>query len=94
MVRAARRLALMAQKGDLLPADLSETQLMNALSTRTLPDVDLLMNIRGVPDIRILPLEACYAELYFTETLWPDFTEADLDAACVEYSRRQRRFDW
>ncbi len=93
MVRAARRLAMMAKKGDLLPADLSETQLMDALSTRALPDVDLLIRTSG--ELRtsgFLPLEACYAELYFTETLWPDFTEADLDAACVEYSRRQRRF--
>ena len=93
MVRAARRLAQMAQNGDLLPADLDETQLMQALSTRELPDVDLLIRTSG--ELRtsgFLPLEACYAELYFVDTLWPDFDAEHLDQALVEYGRRQRRF--
>ena len=93
MVRAARRLAQMVQSGDLLPADLDETQLMQALSTRELPDVDLLIRTSG--ELRtsgFLPLEACYAELYFVDTLWPDFGADHLDQALVEYGRRQRRF--
>ena len=93
MVRAARRLAKMAQQGRLLPADLNETQLMDALSTRQMPDVDLLIRTSG--ELRtsgFLPLEACYAELHFMDVLWPDFTEADLDSAIDEYARRQRRF--
>jgi undecaprenyl diphosphate synthase len=39
-----------------------------------------------------LLFECAYAELFFTETLWPDFTEATLDEAIAAYSRRQRRF--
>jgi undecaprenyl diphosphate synthase len=93
MVRAARRLAQMAKNGEILPADLTETQLMAALSTGSLPDVDLLIRTSG--ELRtsgFLPLEACYAELYFVETLWPDFAEEHLNAAIAEYERRQRRF--
>jgi undecaprenyl diphosphate synthase len=93
MVRAARHLAELVKSGRLLTADINETQLMSALSTGGLPDVDLLIRTSG--EIRtsgFLPLEACYAELYFVETLWPDFLESDLDAALAEYARRQRRF--
>ncbi|MEE2786285.1 MAG: polyprenyl diphosphate synthase [Myxococcota bacterium] len=93
MVRAAKRLAALAASGQLLPADVSEAHVMNALSTREMLDVDLLIRTSG--ELRMsgfLPLEACYAELYFTDKLWPDFTEADLDAAIAEYARRQRRF--
>ena len=36
--------------------------------------------------------EACYAELYFVDKLWPDFGEGDLDAAMADFARRQRRF--
>ena len=93
MVRAARRLARMVQQGELLPADVNETSVMSALSTGHLPDVDLLIRTSG--ELRtsgFLPLEACYAELYFVDTLWPDFSEEHLDAALTEYALRQRRF--
>ena len=93
MVRAAKRIAALAADGQLLPADVSEAHVMDALSTRGLRDVDLLIRTSG--ELRMsgfLPLEACYAELYFTDKLWPDFDEDDLDAAIEEYSRRQRRF--
>ena len=93
MVRAARRIAALAAKGQLLPADVDENHLMDSLSTRTLPDVDLLIRTSG--ELRLsgfLPLEACYAELFFVEKLWPEFAEADLDEAMENFSGRQRRF--
>ena len=93
MVRAVKRLTTMAAAGQLLPADISESHLMDALSTRHLPDVDLLIRTSG--ELRMsgfLPIEACYAELYFVEKLWPDFQESDLEDAIAEYARRQRRF--
>ena len=93
MVRAVKRLATLAASGQLLPADISESHLMEALSTRQLPDVDLLIRTSG--ELRMsgfLPIEACYAELYFLDKLWPDFDEADLEAALEEYARRHRRF--
>jgi len=93
MVRAARRIAALAAKGELLPADVDENQVMEALSTRELPDVDLLIRTSG--ELRLsgfLPLEACYAELSFVEKLWPEFTEDDLDRAMDNFGGRQRRF--
>ena len=93
IVRAARRLAAMAQAGELLPADLNETQVMESLSTGQMPDVDLLIRTSGEHRTSgFLPLEACYAELHFTDTLWPDFTEEEFDAALANYASRQRRF--
>ena len=90
---AAQRVAELARRGVLLPCDVDETILAGGLSTADLPDVDLLVRTSG--EVRLsgfLPFEACYAELYFTETLWPDFDEAALDAALADFSRRQRRF--
>lgn len=93
MVEAVRRLTALACRGELLPADVSEQQIMNALSTRQLPDVDLLIRTSGEQRLSgFLPLEACYAELYFIDRLWPDFGEEDLEAALADYAHRQRRF--
>jgi undecaprenyl diphosphate synthase len=93
LVRAARQIAELARRGELLPADVDEAQLAGSLSTADLPDVDLLIRTSG--EIRLsgfLPFEACYAELYFTETLWPDFGADQLDEALANYAHRQRRF--
>jgi len=93
LVRAAQRVADLARRGVLMPCDVNETTLAGGLSTADLPDVDLLVRTSG--EVRLsgfLPFEACYAELYFTETLWPDFDELTLDAALADFARRQRRF--
>ncbi len=93
MVAAVRRLTDLAARGQLLPADVSEQQIMGALSTRRLPDVDLLVRTSGEQRLSgFLPLEACYAELYFIDKLWPDFSEDDLERAMDVYAQRQRRF--
>lgn len=93
LVEAVRRLTDLASRGQLLPADVSEQQVMSALSTRRLPDVDLLIRTSGEQRLSgFLPIEACYAELRFVDQMWPDFDEADLDAALEDYARRQRRF--
>lgn len=93
LVRAARQIAEQVRRGELLPADVDEAQLAASLSTADLPEVDLLIRTSG--EIRLsgfLPFEACYAELYFTPTLWPDFGAEALDAALADYAHRQRRF--
>ena len=93
MVRAVKRLTSLAAKGLLLPADVGETQVMEALSTSEMPDVDLLIRTSGEQRLSgFLPIEACYAELHFVDKLWPDFDEADLDRALDEFGGRQRRF--
>ncbi len=57
------------------------------------PDVDLLIRTGGAQRLSdFLLWECAYAELYFTQRLWPDFAAADLDLALEEFSRRQRRF--
>ena len=44
------------------------------------------------PHNNFLPWQGAYSELYFTDVLWPDFTERDMDAALAEFQRRDRRF--
>jgi undecaprenyl diphosphate synthase len=93
LVRAARQIAEMARRGELLPADVDEAQLASVLSTADLPDVDLLVRTSGEKRLSgFLPFEACYAELHFTPTHWPDFGAEALDAALAEFAHRHRRF--
>ena len=72
---------------------IDETRLGEHLYTAGQPDPDLIIRTGG--DHRtsnFLLWQGAYAELVFTSTLWPDFTEADLDAALEEFAGRQRRF--
>ncbi|MFN3202634.1 MAG: polyprenyl diphosphate synthase [Bradymonadia bacterium] len=93
LVRAAQRLTALAHKGELLPADVGEAQLAEALSTRAMPDVDLLIRTSGERRLSgFLPFEACYAELCFLDVLWPDFDEQVFQSALDDFSHRQRRF--
>jgi undecaprenyl diphosphate synthase len=65
----------------------------NHLYTRDLPDVDLLIRTSGEQRIsNFLLWQIAYAELYFTETLWPDYTKAHLFEAIADYQGRERRF--
>jgi undecaprenyl diphosphate synthase len=93
LIRAIQRLTALASQGNLLPADVTEPQVMAALSTCDLPDVDLLVRTSGEKRLSgFLPMEACYAELVFVDVLWPDFTAADFDECVAEYRHRERRF--
>jgi len=93
MVTAVKRLTALAARGLLLPADVNEPSLMEALSTGGLPEVDLLIRSSGEQRLSgFLPMEAAYAELIFLEKHWPDFKEEDLQAALLEFQQRQRRF--
>ena len=65
----------------------------DSLYTSDLPDVDLLIRTSGEKRIsNFLLWQIAYAELYFTDVYWPDFTEEDLEKAIVEYQNRERRF--
>jgi undecaprenyl diphosphate synthase len=58
-----------------------------------MPDPDLVIRTSGETRIsNFLLLQAAYAEFVFTPVLWPDFTQADLEAAIADYNRRERRF--
>lgn len=93
LVEAARALCRRAQRGELMPEDLSEAHLDAALETRDLPPLDLIIRTSGEERLsNFLLWEAAYAELYFTETLWPDFGRADFLQALFRFGTRERRF--
>jgi len=72
---------------------LDEADLGGWLYTRDLPELDLLVRTGGEQRIsNFLIWQAAYAELYFTDRLWPDFDQQAFDAALAEYARRSRRF--
>jgi undecaprenyl diphosphate synthase len=79
--------------GRLRPEDLDENQLSGALDTAGLPDPDFLIRTSGEMRIsNFLLWQLAYTELYFTDTLWPDFNRGELHRALREYGQRQRRF--
>jgi undecaprenyl diphosphate synthase len=90
---AAKALALRVKEGTLDPEGVDIAAIEALLHTRDLPPLDLLIRTSG--EVRLsnfLLWQAAYAELHFTETLWPDFDEAAFGAALAEFARRQRRF--
>jgi undecaprenyl diphosphate synthase len=73
--------------------EISEKIINNHLYTFSLPDVDLLIRTSGEKRIsNFLLWQIAYAELYFTDTLWPDFREENLFKAVLDYQNRERRF--
>ena len=74
-------------------AEISAQDISEALYTHGQPDVDLLVRTGGEQRIsNFLLWQSAYAELYFTDTLWPDFKEKDLDQALTFFAHRHRRF--
>jgi undecaprenyl diphosphate synthase len=93
LVGAAKALAKAAAAGEIDPDSIDEAALSSRLHTRDLPPLDLLIRTSG--EVRLsnfLLWQAAYAELHFTDVLWPDFDEAAFAAALAEFARRQRRF--
>jgi len=75
------------------PQNIDENLFSNYLYTAGLPDVDLIIRTGG--ELRIsnfLIWQASYSEFYFTDVLWPDFDEKEIEKALLAYSQRQRRF--
>ena len=73
--------------------DITEELFSSYLTTRTIPDPDLLIRTSG--EFRIsnfLLWQLSYAELYFTPILWPDFTKEEFQKAIIDYQKRERRF--
>ena len=93
LVRAAHRLAEEAAAGALGPAQIDEGRIAGALYTDFCPDPDLIVRTSGECRLsNFLLWQASYAELYFPEVLWPDFTEEEFDKALAVYAARDRRF--
>ena len=93
IVQAARALAVEAAQGRLDPDAIDESTVATRLALAGLPDPDLLIRTGGEHRIsNFLLWNLAYAECHFTDTLWPDFGEAELDAALERYARVERRF--
>lgn len=90
---AARRLAELVQQGQLDPADITPELFAGQLYTAGTPDPDLLIRTSGEMRLsNFLLWQLSYTELWVTPVLWPDFAEADFDAALAAYQARNRRF--
>lgn len=93
IANACRELARKIERGELEAADIDEEAINSFMSLADLPPPDLLIRTGGEYRIsNFLLWQAAYAELYFSEKLWPDFSEQDLHEAIAEFNRRQRRF--
>jgi undecaprenyl diphosphate synthase len=93
LVDAVRSIASEARSKRLRPDSVSERTIERHLYAPDMPDPDLLVRTSGEYRIsNFLLWQLAYAELVFTDVLWPDFRRADLFAAIEEYQRRERRF--
>lgn len=93
IVRAMRKLAQSISDGELSPDAITEEMIAQALDTQGLPDPDLIIRTSGEMRLsNFLLWQAAYAELVFTQTLWPDFNSETLDEALDAFGCRQRRF--
>jgi undecaprenyl diphosphate synthase len=94
IIRAARTLAGLCQAQDLQPQQIDAERFTSVLSTHGLPqDVDLVIRTGGEKRIsNFLLWEIAYAEFWFTDVLWPDFSSEHLFSALEEFGQRQRRF--
>ncbi len=90
---ATRKIADDVTKGVLKIDDISEETISMYLTTRSIPDPDLLIRTGGEQRISNFLLWQCaYAEFYFTDVYWPEFGEKDLYDAVIDFQRRERRF--
>ncbi|MBW1989444.1 MAG: isoprenyl transferase [Deltaproteobacteria bacterium] len=93
ILRAAKSLAKDAADGKLDPEGVTEQDLASRLYTAGMPDPDLLIRTSGEMRIsNFLLWQAAYSELFFTPTLWPDFTKEEYLSILNEYAGRERRF--
>lgn len=93
IAQAAQKLALQVKEGSLQPEDITEKMIDAHIAIGDLPRPDLCIRTGGDARISNFMLwQFAYSELYFTNTLWPDFGELEFARALADYSRRERRF--
>jgi undecaprenyl diphosphate synthase len=93
IVNVIKELSLKVKNNIISPESIDESIINNHLYTQNLPDVDLLIRTSGEQRIsNFLLWQIAYAELYFTDILWPDFKKEDLYEALINYQNRERRF--
>jgi len=93
MTEAVKQIATAAQSGTIDPEKITADTISNHLTTKGIPDPELMIRTSGETRIsNFLLWQIAYAELYFTPTLWPDFRKQHLYEAIVSYQNRERRF--
>jgi len=93
LTSAVKAIATKVKNNIIVIDEVDESIINQHLYTQNLPDVDLLIRTSGEHRIsNFLLWQIAYAELYFTDVLWPDFKEEDLYQAIVSYQKRERRF--
>jgi len=93
VTEAAKKLAQLAVDQKIEISDIKEADFSAQLTTSDMPDPELMIRTSGEHRIsNFLLWQMAYTELYFTDTLWPDFRQEDLFEAIVDYQKRERRF--
>ncbi len=93
LLRAARRFAADCAAGLCKPEELDEAAFSGYLDSAGVPDPELIIRPSGELRLSNFLLWQCaYSEFYYTDTLWPDFDEAEIDRAVTAYQKRDRRF--
>ena len=93
LTEANRKIAAKVLSGELKLEQITDEIISNELTTKDIPDPELLIRTSG--ELRIsnfLLWQIAYAELYFTDKLWPDFKKGDFYEAILDYQSRERRF--
>jgi undecaprenyl diphosphate synthase len=93
IAHAVKQIAEEVKRGKLEPEDINQEILQQYLATSKFPDPELMIRTSGEYRVsNFLLYQLAYAELYFTNTLWPDFRKENLYEAILDYQGRERRF--
>ena len=93
LVRAVKTISTLCVQGDMEPGQVSDQIISENLDTRQMPDPDLLIRTGGEARLsNFLLWQLSYAEIYFTDTMWPDFRKDVFLQALADYQSRERRF--
>lgn len=93
ILHSVKKIAQRVKNGELLPEEISLDDIQNGLYTLEQPPVDLIIRPSGEQRLsNFLLWQSAYAEFWYSDVLWPDFTEKDFDEALKAYEKRNRRF--
>jgi undecaprenyl diphosphate synthase len=93
LIRATQAIAEKVRNGELQCEDIDDNTIADHLDTADIPDPDLIIRTSGECRLsNFLLWQASYAEMYFPQTMWPDFREKEFDKALEEYALRERRY--
>jgi undecaprenyl diphosphate synthase len=93
LIRAVKAISSLCLKGEMTPDQITDQIINENLDTCQIPDPDLLIRTGGEARLsNFLLWQISYSEIYFTETMWPDFRKESFLQALLEYQSRERRF--